>query len=249
MVTLLAALAMVAALAGPAGAYEVVSVPDGGGVAGVVKFAGTPPRLEPLTVGRDREVCGDQKEPEALVLGPEQGVRGGVVMVQGVTRGKKPTGEAVLDSRRCVFVSHVSAVMTGDRARVKSSDATLHHVRGFRGPASVFNLALPSREQVIDITRRLTQPGVIRVVCDAHPHMSAWLIVHDSPYYAVTDERGGYRIDGVPPGRYRISLWHEGYRAHGHDKDGRTRYDQPRTRMKDVTIVAGATATVDFELR
>ena len=52
-------------------------------------------------------------------------------------------------------------------------------------------------------------------VCDAHPHMFAWLIVHDSPYYAVTDERGAFRIDGVPPGSLKVTMWHEGFRPRG----------------------------------
>jgi Carboxypeptidase regulatory-like domain len=86
-------------------------------------------------------------------------------------------------------------------------------------------------------------------VCDAHPHMSAWMIVHDSPYYAVTDERGSFRIDGVPPGSYKVTLWHEGFRPKGLDKDGRPLYDEPRTLTKEVTIAPRATATVDFELK
>jgi plastocyanin len=182
-------------------------------------------------------------------VGAERGVRGSVILLEGVARGKKPGAEMVLDNNRCVFVSHVSAVMTGERVRVKNSDAILHNTHGFIGKPTVFNLALPNRDQMIDITRRLTRPGVVRVVCDAHPHMSAWMIVHDSPYYAVTDERGAFRIDGVPPGSYKVTMWHEGFRPKGLDKDGRPLYDEPRTVTKDVTIAPGATATVDFELK
>ena len=101
---------------------------------------------------------------------------------------------------------------------------------------------------MIDITRRLAQPGVVRVVCDVHPHMVAWVVVHDSPYYAVTDERGAFRIEGLPPGSYKVTMWHEGFRPRGVDKDGRALYDEPRTRTKDVAIAPRATATVDFEL-
>jgi hypothetical protein len=90
---------------------------------------------------------------------------------------------------------------------------------------------------------------VVRVVCDAHPHMSAWMIVHDSPYYAVTDERGAFRMEGVPPGRYKVTMWHEGFRPKGLDKDGRPLFDEPRTITKEITIAPRATATVDFELK
>jgi hypothetical protein len=207
VLTLAATLVVAAALAAPAAAYEVVTVADGGALAGVVRFAGAPPRLEPLAVTRNHDVCGDRKESEALVP------------------------------------------MAGEKARVRNSDPILHNPHGFLGKPTVFNLALPNRDQTIDITRRLTRPGVIRVVCDAHPHMLAWMIVHDSPYYAVTDERGAFRIDGILPGRYKVTMWHEGFRPRGLDRDGRPRYDGPRTVTRGVTIAPRATATIDFELK
>jgi plastocyanin len=246
---LLAALVVTAVLAVPAAAYELVTVSDGGILTGIVKFTGAPPKLEPLAVNKNRDVCGDAKESEALVLGAERGVRGSVILLEGVARGKKPGAEVVLDNHRCVFVSHVTTVMAGERVRVKNSDAILHNTHGFLGKPTAFNLALPNRDQMIEITKRLTKPGVIRVVCDAHPHMSAWMIVHDSPYYAVTDERGAFRIDGIPPGSYKVTMWHEGFRPKGLDKDGRPLYDEPRTVTKDITIAPRANATVDFELK
>jgi hypothetical protein len=245
---LAAALLTAAALAAPAAAYEVVPVAEPGSLTGVVRFVGTPPKLDPLPVNKNRDVCGESKESEALVLGPDRGVRGSVILLEGVSRGKKAAGEVVLDNARCVFVAHVTAVMAGERTRVKNSDAILHNTHGFLGKPTVFNLALPNRDQMIDITRRLTRPGVVRVVCDAHPHMTAWMIVHDSPYYAVTDGRGAYRIDGIPPGSYKVTMWHEGFRARGLDKDGRPLYDQPRTVTRDVTIAPRAAVTIDFEL-
>ena len=242
--------AMVAlAAAGPAGAYEVVPVTDGGQLAGVVKFTGAPPRLEPLPVNKNRDVCGEQKPSEALVLGPDRGVKGGVVMVEGVARGKKPGGDVIIDNHKCLFVAHVTVVMSGERTRVRNSDPILHNTHGFLGKPTVFNLALPNKDQMIDITRRLTKPGVVRVLCDAHPHMAGWLIVHDSPYLAVTDERGAFRIDDVPPGTYTVTMWHEGFRPKGADKDGRPVYDEPRTVTKEITIAPKATATLDFELK
>jgi len=230
-------------------AYEETAVKDGGTLAGVVRFAGTPPKLEPLPVHRNREVCGEQKPSEALVVGPDRGVRGSVVLIEGIAKGKKAAGEVLLDNQRCRFVSHVSALAVGEKARVKNSDGILHNIHGFLGKPTVFNLALPSKDQLVDITRRLTRPGVVRVRCDAHPHMSAWLIVHDSPYAAVTDDKGAFRIADVPPGTYKVTMWHEGFRPRGADKDGRPLYDGPRTITKDVTIAPKGAATVEFELK
>src|SRR2546430_14475796 len=101
---------MLVALAAPAAqaAYEETTVRDGGTLSGVVRFAGTPPKLDPLPVHRNREVCGEQKASEALVVGSDRGVRGSVVLIEGVAKGKKATAEVLLDNRRCLFVSHRS---------------------------------------------------------------------------------------------------------------------------------------------
>ena len=247
---LLCAVLSLALMTSPAtAAYEAVDLKDGGIVAGRVTFSGTPPKLEPLAVNKNRDVCGERKPSEALVVGDGGGVRGGVVLIEGVTRGKKPNGDVVIDNAKCLFVGHVTAAMAGSRVRVRNSDPILHNTHGFLGKPTVFNLALPNKDQMIDITKRLTKPGVVRVLCDAHPHMFAWLIVHDSPYVAVTDEHGAFRIDGVPPGTWKVTMWHEGFRAKGVDKDGRPLYDEPRTVTKEVTIAPRSTATVDFELR
>ena len=234
---------------GAGAAYEEVAVADGGVVSGVVKFSGTAPKLEPIAVNKNRDVCGDKKPSEALVVGASGGVKGSVIRIEGVTRGKKPKGDVVIDNHNCLFVSHVSAVMTGDRVRVRNSDPVLHNTHGVLGKPTVFNLALPNRGQMIDITKRLGKPGAVHVLCDAHPHMFGWLLVHDSPYVAVTDEAGAFRIDGVPAGTWKVTMWHEGFRPKGVDKDGRPVYDEPRAVTKEITVAPKGTATVEFELK
>jgi plastocyanin len=242
------AVALTVAMSAPAMAYEQVTVSDGGTLTGVLRFAGVPPRLEPLTVNKNRDVCGERKASEALVVGAAGGVQGGVILLEGVTRGKKPSREVVLDNAKCLFVSHVTAATPGERVRVKNSDPILHSTHFFAKPGG-FNLALPNKEQTIDITRRITKPGVMRVLCDAHPHMFAWMVVHDSPYLAVTDERGAFRIDAIPPGTYKVTMWHEGYRARGVDKDGRPLFEEPHRIMKEVTIAPKGSTALDFELK
>lgn len=246
-----AALVAAAALlaAAPARAYEVTRVQDGGTLTGTVRFAGPPPKLDPIPVNKNRDVCGDHKPSEALVLAADGRVKGSVILIEGVARGKPGTGDVILDNHQCLFVAHVTAVAPGDRVRVKNSDPVLHNTHGFLGRPTVFNLALPTKDQLIDVTKRLQKPGVIRVLCDAHPHMSAWMIVHDSPYVAVTDDKGHYRITDIPPGAYKVTMWHAGFRPKRADKDGRPVYDEPRTVTREITIAPNAAATTDFELR
>jgi hypothetical protein len=230
-------------------AYAEVPVVDGGALAGTVRFAGRPIAFDSIAVTRHRDVCGDRQPREPLVLGPDRGVVGGVILVEGVTRGKPGRFDVVLDRRGCAFAPRVVATMAGARARVKNSDPLVHSARGLQDRTTVFHVAIPGKEQEVDISRRLTRPGIIRVVSDPAPHMAAWLIVHDSPYVAVTDGRGAFRIEDIPPGVYRVTAWHEGFRRRGIDRDGRPVYEAPHTITREVAVGPRGTAPVAFELR
>lgn len=241
---------LAAGLAVPAAApaYEVAPVPEGGSLTGSVKFGGTSPRLDTIPVKKNKEVCGQSVPNEALVLGPDKGVRGSVILIEGVPRGKKAEGEMVLDNARCLFAPRVSAVMAGAPAKVRNSDPVLHNAHGILDGKTIFNSALSTKGRVVDITAKLKQPGVVKVLCDAHTHMSGWIVVHDSPYFAVTDEKGIFKIDGIPPGKYRVTVWHEGFAPKGVDKDGRPVYQESRL-TREVTIPRGGSVAVDFELK
>jgi hypothetical protein len=237
-----------------AAAYEEVVVTDGGELTGTVKFVGAPPRLEPLRVAKNRDVCGETKEQQALVVDSTAGVAGSVVMIEGVSRGNKADGGLIVDNHNCLFAPRVSAAMTGVRAWVKNSDPILHNTHGRLAVASgpgptLFNLGLPILGQTIEITRRLIQPGPVRLLCDSHPHMLGWIYMHDSPYITVTNEKGVFRIGAIPAGRYRVTMWHEPFRPRSIDRAGFPVYDAPPIVTREVVIAPRATANLDFELR
>ena len=236
-------------MAGPAVSYEETAVPDGGTLKGIVRFTGAVPKLPLIPVKKNQDVCGTSKPSEALVVGPNQGVKYAVILVENVRQGKKFEKEVSVDNGQCVFAPHVAAVMVGGKIKIKNSDDILHNTHGYLSRATVFNLALPRRHQQIDITAKLKRPGVIDLLCDAHTHMRGWLIVHDSPYFAVTDESGNFLIDGIPPGKYKITMWHESWVEKGRDKDGRLLYGDSIVTTKEITIAPRATATVEFELK
>jgi len=231
-----------------AGAYVESPVADGGVLVGRVRFAGEPVKGEPLPVRKNTDVCGDTKPFQALVVGPNKGVRNTVIYLEGVERGKKPA-DFELDNAKCLFVPHVSAVMAGARVRIKNGDPILHNTHGFHDRVTVFNVALPNKDQLVDITQRIKKPGVIDVQCDAHTHMRAWIVVRDNPYFAVSDDEGRFRIGEIPPGRYRVVAWHEGWVVTGKDKDGRPLHDPPRLLTQEITIPPKGEATLDFDLK
>jgi hypothetical protein len=240
--------ALLLAVATPARGYVEAPVPDGGRILGVARYTGEPVRAVPIPVRRNTDVCGEHKPSEALVVGPGGGVKNTVVYLEGVERGRPP-GELLLDNAKCLFVPHVSAAMVGARVRIRNTDPVMHNTHGFQDRATVFNIAQPLKDQAIDITQRIRKVGVIDVQCDAHTHMRAWIVVRDNPYFAVTDESGRFRITEVPPGRYRLTAWHEGWVVTGKDKDGRPLYDAPRVVTREVTVPAHGEVAVDFELK
>lgn len=241
---------LVALLVAPAAAaaYVEAAVADGGALTGRVHFVGEPVKGEPIPVRKNTDVCGETKPFEALLVGAGKGVKNTVVYLEGVERGKKPA-DLELDNVKCLFVPHVAAVMVGARVRVRNTDPVLHNTHAFHDRVTVFNIAQPVKDQVIDVSQRIKRPGVIEVLCDAHTHMRGWLLARDNPYFAVTDADGRFRITEIPPGRYRVVAWHEGWIETGKDKDGRSVYDAPRVLTREVTVPARGEATLDFELK
>ena len=60
---------------------------------------------------------------------------------------------------------------------------------------------------------RFDRPGIVRVFCDIHSHMNAFILVFGHRFFAVTDDEGRYEIDGVPPGTYTLVGMVRGQRA------------------------------------
>ena len=212
-------------------AYEEITVKDGATLRGSVKFEGQAPKLSPLQITKFKEVCKDVPN-ETLLIGPGQGLRYAVMTLEGITKGKPVEREAVheLDNLGCRFVPHVLASSVGQFVLFKNSDPILHTAHAlFASGQPQFNIGLyPGKTS----RKPLVTPGVVKIVCEVHPWMSAYIVVSDHPYYAVTDVYGDYLINDIPPGSYRLKVWHETLGV----------------QEKPVEVKAGGSHTVDFLL-
>ena len=111
-----------------------------------------------------------------------------------------------LDQRDEQFVPHVLAIVAGTVVDFPNNDRTYHNVFSLSKTRS-FDLGRYSAGRSKAI--RFDQPGIVRVFCDIHSHMSAFILVFAHRYFAVTDEDGRYHIDNVPPGQYTVVAWNE----------------------------------------
>jgi hypothetical protein len=178
-------------------------------VTGTVKFDGPPPPT--ATLGE--QTCCDKRTPivdESLVVDPAGGVRNVVVYLEDGPNVPTAPPPALLDQQGCRYVPHVLAVRAGQTVQVRSSDPTLHNAHADRGANKPFNLGFTDAGQVKETA--FAKPEVaVRVRCDVHQWMSAYVAVFDHPFFAVTGAGGTFEIAGVPPGTYTLVAWHERY--------------------------------------
>ncbi len=216
----------------PAAAVEVAAQ-GGGTIVGEVKFSGTPAAPKVTKVNKDVEVCGNEKKSEDLVVGANKGIEWAVASVTDAKGpALKPTKKPSLDQKGCEFHPHVLLVPAGGELDILNSDGILHNIHTFAKANPSINKAQPKFKKVM--TEKIGEKGeIIKVQCDVHSWMSGWMVVQDHPYYAVTDEKGGFKIENVPPGKHKVEIWHETL--------GKM--------TKEVEVKAGAETKVAFELK
>ena len=156
-----------------------------------------------------------------------------VVHIEAIERGKafpevpSPRIEAI----DCRFLPFVTVVRDGHDVAVANMDPAMHDIQAYEtshlGPRVLFNVPLPisaryPREAGLSahFTKHyegtpVTQPihmtkgrRVFTMQCGFHAYMESWALVADHPYYAVTDTDGRYQLSDIPPGTYRVTVWH-----------------------------------------
>jgi plastocyanin len=134
-------------------------------------------------------------------------VANAVVMLEGAgLPAPRPAGRAVIDQRDQTFVPHVLAVAVGTTVDFPNHDPMLHNVFS-ASPAKKFDLGMYNQGETRSVT--FDTPGVVRIGCNVHPKMEAFVVVHANAFVAVTDAQGAYTLTGVPPGSYQVRVWHE----------------------------------------
>jgi plastocyanin len=159
--------------------------------------------------------------------------RRSVVYLESAPRAAFDPGEpdrAAMDQRNETFVPHVLAITAGTVVDFPNSDRFYHNVFSL-SKAARFDLGRYAVGKSKSV--RFNQPGIVRVFCEIHSHMNAFILVFGHPFFSTTDSEDRYRINNVPPGTYNVIAWNEG----------------TASEPKAVAIAAGGIAELDFTIR
>jgi plastocyanin len=223
---------LVLATAVGARAYEAVDVKDGGTIAGRVKVAGPLPKDDVIKVTKDQSHCGETLPREKYVFGKDRGVLNAVVMITDIAKGKRiPPADVPIVNKMCAFHPHVQTAVKGQSMVVVNQDPMLHNTHMYLDKKTVFNAALPRTG--MEIKKPIQKAGLVSIQCDEHDWMQGYLYVADQPYLSTTDDTGAYSLGDVPPGTYKVKVWHEAFGE----------------QVQTVTVPAKGKVVADFELK
>jgi plastocyanin len=122
----------------------------------------------------------------------------------------KPMAAVEISQAKRTFTPRVTLITVGTQATFPNFDTVRHHVYSFSA-AKTFELKLYAGVPNAPIT--FDKPGVAVLGCNIHDKMAAWVIVADTPWSARSEADGRARIDAVPAGSYRLTVWHPGLPA------------------------------------
>lgn len=211
-----------------------------GMVKGTVKLEGPAPARKAIDMSKDpgcaQTRSGAAAAAENVVVGPNGGLANVVIYIsQGLSGAEPSSSQPVkLEQKGCQYVPHVVAVNPGQPMSIVNDDKTIHNIHPDPRPGGAnkgWNKSQMAGSPPLDVVWANEEIG-IPVKCNIHPWMRAYIVVVKGPH-SVSNESGGFRLEGVPPGNYTLTAWHETY----------------GTLTQKVTVTAGKAVSIDFTFK
>lgn len=193
-------------------------------------------------------------------VGPNGEFRHVVVFLDGVEKGK-PFGAHVpprIEALDCRFEPFITLVRDRHDIVVVNMDPAFHDIQAYEtsnlGPRVLFNVPLPISKRypreaglsahfhkhyegatVTQSVKMTRDRNIFTMQCGFHPYMESWALVANHPYYTVADNEGRFQLTDIPPGTYKVKVWHPYIR----DEIERTITIEPKKQTSvDLTVEA-----------
>ena len=148
------------------------------------------------------------------ISGKVSGVNGESVVYVEAIAGKTfpaPAEKPLIDQKGLMFTPHIVAIQQGATVEFLNSDKVAHNVFWISVSGNKkLGHNLGTWPQGEKRAFKFDNPGSIPLLCNVHPEMSGYIVVSPTPYFAVSDKSGTYKIENVPDGSYNVTAWHEG---------------------------------------
>ncbi len=222
----------------PQPVYFKVDPATAGTLQGKIHFTGKKPAYTPIDMSEEPacvEAHDGRPHDESEVISPSGGLANVFIYVKSGLEGKTfeiPGTPVTIDQQGCWFSPRVLGIQTGQVLRVVNSDPVTHNIH----PLAQINREWNHSQGQGDapLARKFLHPEImIRVKCNIHRWMRAYIGVVDNPYFAVSSSDGSFEIPNLPPGDYVIEAWHETL----------------GTQEQHVTISPSGKATVNFTFK
>jgi plastocyanin len=198
----------------PSPSYFKVDPGTAGVLKGTIRFVGRKPARKLIDMSGDpacAEAHHGKAYDESIVVNPNGTLANVFVYIKGGLEGKTfevPATPVAIDQRGCLFHPRVLGIQTGQTLQVTNSDPVTHNIHPLAKLNREWNHSQGAGEP--PLARKFVRPEVmIRVKCNIHSWMRAYVGAVEHPYFAVTGSDGTFEIRNVPPGDYAIEAWQE----------------------------------------
>ena len=219
-------------------AFGVTSLPASGQgatgtIVGHVRYMGPTPVNPIIRMGADprcnKLYVGKRPTAPTFVVGADGAFANVLVNVDGsFPEAAVPAAPVVLNQKDCLYVPRVLGALIGQTLQVTNEDPTDHNVHSLSKAGNDFNRTQLINGTPFDFTLKAGE--LLRITCDNHSWMTAYVGIFDNPYFAVSGTDGTFTIANVPAGKQTVKAWHE----------------VMGTQTQMVDLQAGKTTTVDF---
>lgn len=194
-----------------------------GNLKGKFRLAGAKPSFPPLNADKDTDVCapgGNRPPDESVVVGPDNGLKNVLIFLSSKVPADNPkwehesyggskSAEVLFDQKNCIFLSHTIAVRASQQVKILNSDPVGHNAKLDPDGPPPLNQLIGANGSILYSPGKPSR-APFTIACSIHPWMKAWMMVCESPYFAVTKDDGSFEIPNLPAGvPLEFRVWQE----------------------------------------